>query len=101
MIKSLFCCRHLFVVVTTDGATVPTRVPDNDLVSFSESDRLMYITTVIRNMSGDQWEKMIVIGNGSNTTEAGKMYYNAPLDKSLTYYMFVRAYAYSHTDSVR
>lgn len=101
MIKSSFCYRHLFVVVTTDGTTVPTQVPDNELVSFSESDTLMYVTTVIRNMSGDQWEKMIVIGNESITTEAGKTYYNAPLDKNYMYYMFVRAYAYSHNDSVR
>ena len=76
-------------------------VPDTELVSFTESDRMMYVTTVVRNMSGDQWEKNIVIGNGSNFTLAGKKYYNAPLDKNNTYYIFVRAYAYSHSDSVR
>ena len=76
-------------------------VPDRELVSFNESDRMMYITTVVRNMSGDQWEKEIVIGNRSNYTLAGKRYYNAPLNKDNTYYLFVRAYAYSHNDSVR
>ena len=87
--------------MTTNETTVPNQVPDNSLVSFSESDKMMYVTTVIRNMSGDQWEKMIVIGNESNTEEGGNIYYNAPLDKSLMYYIFVRAYAYSHNDSVR
>ena len=81
---------------------MPMEVPDAELVSFTESDRMMYITSVVRNMSGDQWEKNIVIGSGSNSTlPGGKKYYNAPLNKNNTYYIFVRAYAYSHSDSVR
>lgn len=92
---------HLFVVVTTNATTVPLTVPDRELVSFSESDKMMYITTVVRNMSGDQWEKKIVIGNGSNFALDEKTYYNAPLNKDNTYYIFVRAYAYNHSPSVR
>ena len=87
--------------MTTDATTVPMRVPDNRLVSFSESDRTMYVTAVVYNMSGDQWE-MIVVGSGSNiTTDAGIKYYNAPLNRAYDNFIFVRAYAYSHSDSVR
>ena len=86
--------------MTTDQTTVPIQVPDSNLVSYSESDKKMYVTAVVRNMSGDQWEKKIVIGNGGNITEAGINYYNAPLNKDNTYYLFVRAYAFNHSDSV-
>ena len=91
---------HLFVVVTTNKDLTPSQVPNNDLVSYSSESVNMYITTVVRNMSGDQWEKEIVIGNMSNYTHNQVMYYNAPLDKDNIYYIFVRAYAYSHNESV-
>ena len=97
------CClyyRHLFVVVTTNKDLTPSQVPDGDLVGYSSELVNMYVTTVVRNMSGDQWEKEIVIGNMSNYTHDQVMYYNAPLDKDNTYYIFVRAYAYSHNESV-
>lgn len=101
MIAFLYCS-HLFVIVTTNKTIVPNQVPDSDLVSYSKSDKLMYVTAVVRNMSGDQWEKKIVIGNGRNVTGVGKeYYYNAPLNKDNTYYIFVRAYAFNHSDSVR
>jgi len=86
--------------VTTNQNLVPSQVPDGDLVGHSVSGNLTYITAVVRNMSGDQWEKEIVIGDKSNYDYDGVTYYNAPLDKDLTYYTFVRAYAYSHNASV-
>lgn len=92
--------RHLFVVVTTDENLIPSQVPDDDLVDYSSASMNMYITAVVRNMSGDQWEKEIVIGDNSNDTHDQVTYYNVPLDKENTYYVFVRAYAYSHTQSV-
>ena len=91
---------HLFVVVTTDENVIPSQVSDDKLARHSESVNMMYITAVVRNMSGDQWEKEIVIGNKSNSSYNEVLYYNAPLDKQLTYYTFVRAYAYSHSASV-
>ena len=92
---------HLFVVVTTNGRVIPSQVSNDDLKSYSSESLNMYITTVVRNMSGDQWEKELVIGNKSNYTHDDQVkYYNAPLNKGNTYYLFVRAYAYDHTDSV-
>ena len=79
---------------------IPTQVPDDNLVRHSESVNMMYVTAVVYNMSGDQWEKEIVIGNKSNFTHNNAAYYNAPLDKDLSYYIFVRAYAYSHNKPV-
>ena len=91
---------HLFVVLTTNQNLLPSQVSDDDLVSHSKSANMMYITAVIHNMSGDQWEKEIIIGDESNDVYDGVIYYNAPLNKDLTYYTFVRAYAYSHNASV-
>ena len=91
---------HLVVVVTTDQSVIPYKVPDNDLLSYNESMNNMYVTAVVYNASGDQWEKKIVIGNGNMYNYKGMMYYNAPLDKSFVYYSFVRAYSYNHNDSV-
>ena len=98
----LFLSRsRLFVVVTTDGDVRPSQVSNDDLKSYSSGSLNMYITAVVRNMSGDQWEKELVIGNKSNYTDDDQVkYYNAPLDKERTYYIFVRAYAYDHTESV-
>ena len=79
---------------------IPTQVPDDDLVRHSGSVNMMYVTAVVWNMSRDQWEKEIVIGNKSNYFYNEELYYNAPLDKELTYYAFVRAYAYSHNAAV-
>ena len=97
-----FLCRHLFVVVTTDNNTEPSQIPDNKLVSFTDPLRdTIYIAMVVRNMSGDQWEKMILLGAGNITMSVdGSSYYNAPLDREKTYFTFVRAYAYDHNDSV-
>ena len=87
--------------MTTNGSLLPSQVPDDKLDNY-DSGRLlnMYITTVVRNMSGDQWEKVLVIGNRNNFTHDQVKYYNAPLNKDNTYYLFVRAYAYDHTESV-
>ena len=85
--------------MTTDQNIIPYKVPDNDLVSYNESVK-MYVTAVVYNASRDQWEKKIVIGNGSMYNYKGMMYYNAPLNRSVVYYSFVRAYSYSHDDSV-
>ena len=79
---------------------MPSQVPDDDLVGYSSASMNMYITAVVRNMSGNQWEKEIVIGDNSNDTHNQVMYRNAPLNKENTYYVFVRAYAYSHSPSV-
>ena len=92
--------RHLFVVVTTNNSLIPSQVPDRNLAGYGSETMNMYITAVVYNMSGDQWDKEIVIGNKSNYTHGQVMYYNAPLDKDNTYYIFVRAYAYSHNESV-
>ena len=94
--------RHLFVVVTTDNSTEPSQIPDSDLVDFNDPLRdTMYIAMVLHNMSGDQWEKMIVLGAGNVTMSVdGSSYHNAPLDREKTYFTFVRAYAYDHNDSV-
>ena len=97
-------CRHLFVIVTTDNSTEPSQIPDGDLVSYSTSAKMMYIAAVVHNMSGDEWQKMLVLGGG-NVTELNdgsttKKFYNAPLNRENTYFTFVRAYAYSHSDSV-
>ena len=91
---------HLFVVVTTNESLIPSQVPNENLTSYSSASMNMYITAVVRNMSGDQWEKEIVIGNNSNNTHNQVMYRNAPLNKENTYYVFVRAYADSHSPSV-
>ncbi|XP_065917231.1 uncharacterized protein [Dysidea avara] len=92
---------HLFVVVTTDNSTEPSQIPDSDLVDFNDPLRdTMYIAMVLHNMSGDQWEKMIVLGAGNVTMSVdGSSYHNAPLDREKTYFTFVRAYAYDHNDS--
>jgi len=94
--------RHLFAVVTTDNNTEPSQIPDNELVSFDDSlKKMMYIAVVVHNMSGDQWEKMVVLGGRNVTTSVdGSSYYNAPLKRENTYYTFVRAYAYDHNDRV-
>ena len=91
---------HLFVVVTSNKNVIPTQVPDDNLVGHSGSVNMMYVAAVVQNLSGDQWEKKIVIGDKSNYTHDNSIYYNAPLDKDLSYYIFVRAYAYSHNESV-
>ena len=80
---------------------VPTQIPDDELVHYNcGSVNTMYVTAIVGNMSGDQWEKEIVIGDETIDSHNGLTYYNAPLDKDLTYYIFIRAYAYSHNKSV-
>ena len=91
---------HLFVIVTINENLMPSQVPDDDLVGYSCASMNMYITAVVHNMGGDQWEKEIVIGDNSNDTHDQVMYRNTPLDNENTYYVFVRAYAYSHSQSV-
>ena len=87
--------------MTTDSNLDPSQVPDDELGSYnSGSVNTMYVTAIVRNMSGDQWEKELVIGDGTIDPHNGVNYYNAPLDKDHEYYMFVRAYAYSHNKSV-
>ena len=92
---------HLFVVVTTNKDLVPTQVPDDELFNFNcGSVNTMYVTAIMGNISGDQWEKEIVIGDETIDSHNGITCYNAPLDKDLTYYVFIRAYAYSHNKTV-
>ena len=87
--------------MTTNQSLVPSQVPDDGLVSYNGgSVNTVYVTAVVLNMSGDQWEKEIVIGDETIDSHNGVTYYNAPLDKDHEYYMFVRAYAYSHNKSV-
>ena len=52
----------------------------------------MYVTAVVSNLTGDQWKREIVIGDGNSYHYDGIIYYNAPLIKGNTYYSFVRAY---------
>ena len=92
-------CRYLFVVITTDESVVPSEVPDSDLVAY-KLPSIMYVAAVVHNMSGDQWEKMLVLGNGSVSKNNGDTYHNVPLNRDYIYYTFVRAYAYTHTSSV-
>ena len=87
--------------MTTSQSLVPYQVPDNELVGYNGgSINTMYVTAVVYNMSGDQWTKEIVIGDESIYTHNRVTYYNTPLDKDFTYYMFTRAYAYSHNKLV-
>ena len=60
----------------------------------------MYVAVVVFNLNGYQWKNMIVIGNGSSYHYNGMEYYNVPLLKNDTYYSFVRAYSFYHTESV-
>ena len=87
----ILCYSHLFVVVTTKQSIVPYQVPDSDIVSYNESVN-MYVTTVVSNLTGDQWRREIVIGDGGSYHYDGIIYYNAPLIKGNAYYSFVRAY---------
>ena len=89
----MLCYSHLFVVVTTDQSVIPYQVADSDLVSYNESVNMMYVAAVVSNISGDQWIKRIVIGDGSSYHYNGMIYYNAPLIKGNVYYSFVRAYS--------
>ena len=100
--------RHLFVVVTTGNRTEPSQIPDNLLVNYDQSKNSTYVAVVVHNMSGDQWEKMLVLGGGNitelvdSTTNPPtiKRYHNIPLVRGTTYFTFVRAYAYDHNDTV-
>ena len=89
----MLCYSHLFVVVTTDQSVIPYQVADSDLVSYNESMNMMYVVAVVSNISGDQWIKRIVIGDGSSYHYNGMIYYNAPLIRGNVYYLFVRAYS--------
>ena len=89
----MLCYSHLFVVVTINQSVIPYQVADSDLVSYNESVNMMYVAAVVRNMSGDQWIKRIVIGDGSSYHYNGTIYYNAPLIKGNVYYAFMRAYS--------
>ena len=87
--------------MATKKDLVRTQVPDNELVNFNcGSVNAMYVTAIVGNISGDQWEQEIVIGDETIDSHNGVTYYNAPLDKDLTYYIFIRAYAYSHNKIV-
>jgi len=95
----MLCYSHSFVVVTTDQSVIPYQVPDSDLVSYNKS-KMMYVAAVVCNFNGDQQEKEIIIGDGSSYIYNGIMYYNAPLNKEVTYYLFVRAYSFNNFTSV-
>jgi len=90
--------------VTTDNNTEPSQIPDSKLVGYSPTTSMMYIAAVVHNMSGDQWEKILVLGAGYITQlvdgSVTKRFYNAPLNRDFTYFTFVRAYAYDHNDTV-
>ena len=92
---------HWVVVVTMDGNVAPSLIPDRDLISYTESiGQTKYVAVVVGNTIEDQWEKTVVLGNGNTSTWNGKTYYNAPLSKSVSYYMFIRAYVAGHVDLV-
>ena len=86
-------------MVTTDKNVLPSEVPDSDLVAY-KLPSVMYVAAVVHNMSGDQWEKMLVLGNESVSENNGVRYSNVLLNRDYIYYTFVRAYAYKHTPSV-
>ena len=87
--------------MTTSKDLVPSQVPDDELVSYTCGlVNTMYVTAVVYNMSEDQWEKELVIGDETIDSHNGINYYNVPLDKDVTYYIFIRAYAYSHNKLV-
>ena len=85
--------------MTTNKDLVPSQVPDDELVSYNGVNT-MYVTAIVSNIRGDQWEKEIVVGDDAIDSHNGVTYYNVPLDKDLTCYIFIRAYAYSHNKSV-
>ena len=102
MLLNCYGSSHWVVVVTTDGNVTPSLIPDSHLVSYTESvGHTMYVTVVMDNTIEDQWEKTVILGNGNTSTWNGKSYYNAPLSKGVSYYVFIRAYAAGHVDLVR
>jgi len=89
----------LFVVVTTDDDVIPYQVSDSDLVSYEDKTGAMYVA-VVYNISGQQRVNQTVVGDRSHYQYNGMTYYNALLMKNTTYYSFVRAYSFNHTESV-
>ena len=83
-----------------DGNVIPSRVLESDLVSYIDATGTMYVAVVMVNTIEDQWEKTVILGNGSSSMWNGKIYYNAPLSKGVVYYMFIRAYAARHVELV-
>jgi len=105
------------VVVTTNNETIPSQVPDGDLIGYRDfgsagtgfnygalaSDNqpsITYVAAAVHNISGDLGEKMLTLGIESITNVGNKTYYDAPLDRRCAYYTFFRAYADNHSPSV-
>ena len=88
------------MVVTTNQSIKPNQVPDSDLVSYNKSVMNMMYVAVAFNLNKDQWKREIVIGDGKNYNYSGAKYFNAPLNKNFTYYLFLRLYHSNHTKSV-
>lgn len=88
--------------MTTNQNVIPNQVPHSDLVSYNESvsDNTTYVAAVIYNMNKDYWEKKITIGDGNNYIYNGVTYYNAPLKKGFTHYLFLRAYSFNNIETV-
>ena len=112
----VFCSRWV-VVVTSDKTVTPSQIPDSNLLSYTESNllsytgsnllsytesivQIMYVAVVMVNTVEDQWEKSVTLGSGNTTTWNGRTFYNAPLRKDVSYYVFIRAYTTDHVDSV-
>jgi len=104
----VFCSRWV-VVVTSDKTVIPSQIPDSNLLSYTGSNllsytesigQIMYVAVVMVNTIEDQWEKSVTLGSGNTTTWNGRTFYNAPLRKDVSYYVFIRAYTTDHVDSV-
>ena len=104
----VFCSRWV-VVVTSDKTVIPSQIPDSNLLSYTGSNllsytesigQIMYVAVVMVNTIEDQWEKSVTLGSGNTTTWNGRTFYNAPLRKDVSYYVFIRAYVVDHVDSV-
>ena len=84
-----------------DKTVTPSQIPDSNLLSYTEAiGHSMYVAVVMGNTVEDQWEKSVTLGSGNTTTWNGKTFYNVPLRKDASYYVFLRAYAVDHVDSV-
>jgi len=82
--------------VTTDKTVIPSQIPNSNLFNYTESiDHSMYVTVVMGNTVEYQWEKTVTLSSG-NTTWNGKIFYNAPLRKDVSYYVFIRTYVVDH-----
>ena len=78
-------------------------VKDNELLPANpvkrNADLPLYVTASV---NYEDFRPTFIIGDGRNSTDpiSQTTFYNAPLQKQLTYYYFVRAYSTAHTREV-